>query len=116
MPSTLLRRYCMAILSVEPAWPGGWSPDALLALPGSCSVARQRASRRSAVHPRRQTPLLVFPWTTVPAWDPTMQLVASGRLRLKELITHRVDLAGAAGLLLRKLDGTEKAVKVMVSP
>ena len=52
----------------------------------------------------------------MPAWDPTMQLVASGRLRLKELITHRVDLAGAAGLLLRILDGTEKAVKVMVSP
>lgn len=45
-----------------------------------------------------------------------MRLVASGRLRLKELITHRVDLAGAAGLLLRILDGTERAVKVMVSP
>jgi len=48
--------------------------------------------------------------------DVAAQLVAAGRLRLKELITHRVDLAGAARLLPRVLDGVEKALKVMVSP
>jgi L-iditol 2-dehydrogenase len=49
-------------------------------------------------------------------FGPATALVASGQVRLRELITHRVDLAGAARLLPRVLAGAESAIKIMVSP
>jgi 2-desacetyl-2-hydroxyethyl bacteriochlorophyllide A dehydrogenase len=44
------------------------------------------------------------------------ELAASGRVRVKELITHRVSLEQAPALILRILDGLEPAIKVMISP
>lgn len=45
-----------------------------------------------------------------------VELAASGRVRLKELITHRVSLEQAPALILRIIDGAETAIKVMISP
>ena len=44
-----------------------------------------------------------------------IQLVSEGRLRVRDLITHRVPLEGAPGLLSRILDGSEAGIKVMIS-
>ncbi len=48
-------------------------------------------------------------------FDVAIRLVAEGRLRLTDIITHRVTLDQAPGLLLSLIDGKEKAVKVMIS-
>jgi len=44
-----------------------------------------------------------------------IQLVSEGRLRVTELITHRVSLADAPALIARLLDGAESGIKVMIS-
>lgn len=44
------------------------------------------------------------------------KLIAEGKIRVKDLITHRVGLAEAPRLLFRVIDGEEQAVKVMISP
>ncbi len=48
-------------------------------------------------------------------FDVAMRLVADRKLRLTDLITHRVTLDEAPDLLLRLIDGKEKAIKVMIS-
>lgn len=45
-----------------------------------------------------------------------MQLAAAGRVRLKEIITHRVSLEQAPALIARIIGGAEPAIKVMISP
>jgi len=49
-------------------------------------------------------------------FETAIRLVADGRVRVKDLITHRVGLAAAPALLGRIIDGTEAAIKVMISP
>jgi len=44
-----------------------------------------------------------------------IQFVAEGRVRVKDLITHRVSLADAPPLIARLLDGAEAGIKVMIS-
>jgi 2-desacetyl-2-hydroxyethyl bacteriochlorophyllide A dehydrogenase len=44
-----------------------------------------------------------------------IQLVSEGHIRATDLITHRVSLADAPALITRLLDGTEAAIKVMIS-
>ena len=44
-----------------------------------------------------------------------IQLVSEGRVRVTDLITHRVSLAGAPALISRLLDGVESGIKVMIS-
>ncbi len=43
-------------------------------------------------------------------------LIAAGKIRTGELITHRVGLADAPGLIARVLEGSEPAIKVMITP
>jgi 2-desacetyl-2-hydroxyethyl bacteriochlorophyllide A dehydrogenase len=45
-----------------------------------------------------------------------IQLIAEGRVRVKDVITHRVTLREAPPLLFRVLDGQEQAIKIMISP
>ena len=45
-----------------------------------------------------------------------IQLIADGRVRVKDVITHRITLPEAPLLLSRVLDGQEQAVKIMISP
>lgn len=49
-------------------------------------------------------------------FEPALELIREGRIRTAELITHRVRLEEAPALLLRILDGTEPAIKVMMTP
>jgi L-iditol 2-dehydrogenase len=44
-----------------------------------------------------------------------IRLVASGAVRVKDIITHRVSLADAPALIARILDGRERPIKVMIS-
>ncbi|MFI5337091.1 MAG: zinc-binding dehydrogenase [Opitutales bacterium] len=44
-----------------------------------------------------------------------IRLVSEGRIRVADLITHRVSLADAPALITRLLDGTESGIKVMIS-
>jgi 2-desacetyl-2-hydroxyethyl bacteriochlorophyllide A dehydrogenase len=48
-------------------------------------------------------------------FDVAIRLVAEGKLRLTDIITHRVTLDEAPALLLSLIDGKEKAIKVMIS-
>jgi 2-desacetyl-2-hydroxyethyl bacteriochlorophyllide A dehydrogenase len=48
-------------------------------------------------------------------FDVAIGLVAGRKLKLTEIITHRVTLDEAPELLLRLIDGKEKAIKVMIS-
>ncbi len=45
-----------------------------------------------------------------------LRLVAQGQVRVKELITHRVSLEKAPGVIARVLEGSESAIKVMIAP
>jgi len=45
-----------------------------------------------------------------------IRLMAEGRIRAKEMITHRIPLAEAPALFSRILDGEEQAIKIMISP
>jgi 2-desacetyl-2-hydroxyethyl bacteriochlorophyllide A dehydrogenase len=47
---------------------------------------------------------------------PTIALVDENRIRVKEIITHRVGLDGAPQLIGKILDGREAAIKVMIAP
>jgi len=49
-------------------------------------------------------------------FDTAIRLVADGRVRVKEIITHRVRLEDAPPLFARILDGAESAIKVMMEP
>jgi L-iditol 2-dehydrogenase len=44
------------------------------------------------------------------------QLVSEGRVRVKEIITHRIRLEEAPALFARVLDGREMPIKVMMTP
>ena len=44
-----------------------------------------------------------------------IQLVSEGRVRVSDLISHRVSLADAPALIMRLLDGAESGIKVMIS-
>jgi L-iditol 2-dehydrogenase len=48
-------------------------------------------------------------------FEPAIRLVAEGKVRVKDIITHRVDLAEAPALIQRVLEGKESPVKVMIS-
>ena len=48
--------------------------------------------------------------------DEAMELVATNRVRVKEIITHRVRLEDAAELLARVLGHTERPVKAVIEP
>ena len=48
-------------------------------------------------------------------FETAIRLVAENRIRLKEIITHRVKLEDAPALILRLIDGAEKAIKVMIA-
>ena len=48
-------------------------------------------------------------------FETAIRLVADGKVRLKDIITHRVALAEAPPLIARVIDGKEFAVKVMIS-
>jgi threonine dehydrogenase-like Zn-dependent dehydrogenase len=45
-----------------------------------------------------------------------MRLMAEGKIRAKDIITHRISLAEAPPLFSRVLDGKEQAIKIMISP
>jgi L-iditol 2-dehydrogenase len=45
-----------------------------------------------------------------------LRLVSEGRIRTHPLITHRVALEDAPELIGRILDGSEAAIKVMITP
>jgi 2-desacetyl-2-hydroxyethyl bacteriochlorophyllide A dehydrogenase len=47
---------------------------------------------------------------------PAIELVAEGRVKVKEIITHRTSLQEAPALLGRILDGKEAGIKVMIRP
>ncbi len=49
-------------------------------------------------------------------FEPAIRLVDEGKLRLKELITHRLRLEEAPPFFARALDGEIKPLKVMISP
>jgi 2-desacetyl-2-hydroxyethyl bacteriochlorophyllide A dehydrogenase len=44
-----------------------------------------------------------------------IRLVADGKMRLKDIITHRVPLTDAPSLITRVMDGKEPAIKIMIS-
>lgn len=48
-------------------------------------------------------------------FDAAIELVSSGKVRVKDIITHRVKLAEAPELISRIIDGRESAIKVMIS-
>ena len=48
-------------------------------------------------------------------FGPAVELVAEGRVKVKEIITHRTKLAEAPALIGRILAGQEEAIKVMIS-
>jgi 2-desacetyl-2-hydroxyethyl bacteriochlorophyllide A dehydrogenase len=47
---------------------------------------------------------------------PAIDLIAQGRVKVKEIITHRASLDEAPALLGRILDGKEAGIKVMIRP
>ncbi len=47
---------------------------------------------------------------------PAIEMVADGRVKVKEIITHRASLAEAPALIGRILNGTETGIKVMIEP
>ena len=49
-------------------------------------------------------------------FDVAIRLVAEGKIKLKEIVTHRVALEDAPGLLGRIIDGKESAIKVVITP
>ncbi len=49
-------------------------------------------------------------------FEPAVDLIANGRMQLKELITHRLTLDQTPAFLGRVLDGQEAPVKVMIAP
>lgn len=49
-------------------------------------------------------------------FEPAVDLIANGRMQLKELITHRLNLDQTPAFLGRVLDGQETPVKVMIAP
>ena len=49
-------------------------------------------------------------------FDLAIRLICDGGVRVKDLITHRVTLAEAPGLIASVLDGREKPIKVMITP
>jgi 2-desacetyl-2-hydroxyethyl bacteriochlorophyllide A dehydrogenase len=49
-------------------------------------------------------------------FDLAIRLVAEGKVRTKEIITHRVALADAPALISQVLDGTAQAIKIMMQP
>ena len=49
-------------------------------------------------------------------FDLPLKLVAEGRVRVKDIITHRVRLDEAPALINRILNRQEEAIKVMISP
>jgi L-iditol 2-dehydrogenase len=48
-------------------------------------------------------------------FETAIQLVAEGKVRVKDIITHRIEMAEAPALIARVLDGKESPVKVMIS-
>lgn len=49
-------------------------------------------------------------------FDLAIRLAGEGKVRPRDIITHRVGLAEAPTLISRVLDGQEQAIKVMISP
>jgi len=49
-------------------------------------------------------------------FDLAIRLMAEGKIRVQEMITHRITLAEAPPLFSRILDGQERAIKIMISP
>jgi 2-desacetyl-2-hydroxyethyl bacteriochlorophyllide A dehydrogenase len=49
-------------------------------------------------------------------FDLAIRLMAEGKIRAKDMITHRITLAEAPLLFSRVLDGEERAIKIMISP
>ena len=45
-----------------------------------------------------------------------IRLMAEGKIRAKDIITHRIALADAPALFNRILDGEERAIKIMITP
>jgi L-iditol 2-dehydrogenase len=45
-----------------------------------------------------------------------IHLMAEGRIRAKEIITHRLAMAEAPPVIFRVMDGAEQAVKIMMTP
>jgi 2-desacetyl-2-hydroxyethyl bacteriochlorophyllide A dehydrogenase len=45
-----------------------------------------------------------------------IRLIDDGRVRVKDIITHRITLAEAPPLVSRVLDGAERPIKIMISP
>jgi threonine dehydrogenase-like Zn-dependent dehydrogenase len=45
-----------------------------------------------------------------------IQLMAEGKILIREIITHRVPLADAPALIFRVLDGDKHPIKIMISP
>jgi 2-desacetyl-2-hydroxyethyl bacteriochlorophyllide A dehydrogenase len=49
-------------------------------------------------------------------FDLAIRLMAEGKIRAKDIITHRIALGDAPALFNRILDGEERAIKIMISP
>lgn len=49
-------------------------------------------------------------------FDLAIGLMAEGKIRAKDIITHRIALAEAPPLFSRILDGEERAIKIMITP
>jgi threonine dehydrogenase-like Zn-dependent dehydrogenase len=49
-------------------------------------------------------------------FDMAIGLVAEGKVKLREIVTHRVTLEDVPALLGRIIDGEESAIKVMITP
>jgi L-iditol 2-dehydrogenase len=49
-------------------------------------------------------------------FGPALELVANGRVKVKEIVTHRTRLDQAPALIGRILAGQEAAIKVMITP
>jgi len=45
-----------------------------------------------------------------------MRLMAAGKIRTQDIITHRLKLAEAPPLIFRVMDGAEQAIKIMITP
>jgi len=48
-------------------------------------------------------------------FDPAIRLISEGRVRVKDLITHRVYLGEAPELILNVIEGRQSPIKVMIS-
>ncbi len=49
-------------------------------------------------------------------FDVAIRLMAEGKIRAKDIITHRIALAEAPALFNRVLDGDERVIKIMITP